>query len=968
MTDSSFQAEYMYSPDNPSNTFSTESPQKEWLEKVKLYGQPIITKIKAFDHRSKVVRIADMEINLTAIWEVLTSPFRWVARLFGGKAHSRRGKRYSEEERKLLMAKRLRFLAIGSLVAIFGGIILFFGLFAWYSKDLPEPGKIVRREGFSTKIEDRNGAILYDLTNGDENRVPVASEEIPEYLKQAVVATEDKDFYKHQGFDFLTIFRIPYNVIFKGRLIGGSTLTQQLVKNVLLTNERTLPRKFKEFVLALQIENKFSKDEILTMYLNEAPYGGTAIGVGSASDLYFGKKVSELNLVESAVLAGLPQRPTAYSPFTGKTDDDGTPLWKVRTLGVLRRMKEDGYLTDLGYEEAVGQLDSLEFEKNDFAIKAPHFVFYVRDQLEDLLGEDVFARGGFTVTTSLDAELQDQAEEIVKEEIEKVKDLNITNGSAMAVDPQTGEILTMVGSVDYFSDEIDGQFNVAVDGLRQPGSSIKPVTYLEMFKKGYNPSSVLMDVETVFAANDSVKPYQPKNYDGKFRGPVTLRNALGSSLNIPAVKSLAIVGIDDFLQQAYDMGFTTLEPTPENKKNFGLAATLGGAEVHLIDQAMAYSAFANGGRRVEPVSILKVVDQDGNTIYEHKPVQGREVMTPEEAFLINNVLSDNNARLLAFGANSLLNTGKPVAVKTGTTNEQKDNWTVGWSQGLLVDVWVGNNDGTAMKQVASGITGASPIWRRILLTGLDKGYPAPQWEVPSGIEQVQLDKISGYPAHDGFEEKTEYVIKGTLPATPDPIHTKLKLCRGENKLAPDARVSIGDYDEKEFIVLKEDDPVSQDGRNRWQEAIDAWVAGQTDEKYHYPTEYCGGDNEVTVRMERPENEKKYDTEDIEFKVEAGANEGIEKIEIFVNGSVKETINDRSYSGKIHLGSGRYEVYAKATARDGKTAETGKVKIGTGGQDWKEPAPQPSPSPSQKASPTPSPSPSPSPTPTPLLDI
>ncbi len=959
---------YSYNPEY-------QPPQPTWREKlndlrrkVKNMTETYIEKIKAFDSSQKVVRIRDMEINLTAIWETLTAPIHFVLGLFGKKGRSRRNKNLTPSEKRLRNLKILRFTAIFGLAGIFLGILVFFGLFAWYSRDLPEPGGVVRREGFSTTILDRDGQVLYDLYES-EKRIPVDYEDLPDDLKNAVVAVEDKDFYKHSGFDFMTILRIPYNLIVRNRVVGGSTLTQQLVKNALLTNERSVARKFKEFVLSLQIENKFTKEEILTMYLNEAPYGGTAVGVGSASEMYFGKKTNELTLVESAILAGLPQRPTAYSPYTGKTDDDGEPLWKVRTKGVLRRMKEDGYITDLTYEEALGSLDSVEFEKKKFDIEAPHFVFYVRDQLEEMLGEDVFAKGGWRVTTSLNLDLQKETEEIVAEEIEKVKDVNITNGAVMVMDPDTGEIIAMVGSVDYFSEEIDGQFNVAVDGLRQPGSSIKPVTYLGMFQKGYNPSTVLADVETTFAANDIMDPYTPKNYDGKFRGPVTLRDSLGSSLNIPAVKSLATVGVDNFLQQAYDMGFVTLEPTEENMKRFGLAVTLGGAEVHLIDEVSAYSAFANGGYRVEPVSILKVEDQDGRTIYEHKQVEGRQVMTPEESFLINNVLSDNNARLLAFGANSLLNTGKPIAVKTGTTNEQKDNWTVGWSRDVLVGVWVGNNDNTPMKKVASGITGASPIWRRVILSALDSGYEAPEWEVPSGVEQVQVDKISGYPAHDGFEEKTEYVIKGTLPSLPDPIHTKLKLCRGENKLAPDARISVGDYDEKEFIVLQENDPVSQDGKNRWQDAINAWIAGQEDEKYKYPTEYCGSSDEVSIRMDRPENEKTYNSEEIDFHVSAGSDSGIEKIEIYVNDEVKQTIDNWQWDGKIKLSRGRYRVYAKAKSRDGKEATTATVKIGTGGEDWKEPEPSPTPSPSPTpVTPSPSPTPvsSPSPTPTPVV--
>jgi len=323
-------------------------------------------------------------------------------------------------------------------------------------------------------------------------------------------------------------------------------------------------------------------------------------------------------------------------------------------------------------------------------------------------------------------------------------------------------------------------------------------------------------------------------------------------------------------------------------------------------------------------------------------------------------LSDDNARLLAFGAHSMLDTGRSIAVKTGTTNDQRDNWTIGWSRNFIVGSWVGNNDNSPMKRVASGVTGASPIWRKIVNAMIKDGYEVPNWEIPEGVEQVELDKISGYPSHDGFPVKTEYIIKGTLPKLPDPIHSKLKLCRGENKLATDARVAAGDYDEKEFVVLHEDDPVSQDGKNRWQEGINAWIQAQADEKYKVPTEYCGENTEIYVKLENPENEKKYDTEDIDVRIRADSGEGIEKLELYVNGSLKETVNNHSYDGKIHLSRGRYELYAKAYSRSGKQQESNKVKIGTGGEDWRAPDPTPTPAPTATPTPTPSPSPSPAP--------
>jgi penicillin-binding protein 1C len=875
--------------------------------------------------------------------------------------------RWDQTQRKLFWIKMIRFGAFAFVGAIVLGIVGFFSLFAYYSSQLPKPGEVVRKSGFSTKIFDRNGAFLYDLYD-EQRRTPVSISQVPEHVKQATIAVEDKDFYKHQGFDVLTLLRIPYNYVFKsGRVVGGSTLTQQLVKIVLLTNERSLPRKFKEFVLSLQIERTFTKDQILEMYLNEVPYGGTAVGIGTASEVYFGKKVSDLTMLEGAILAGLPQRPSAYSPFGGKTDENGELLWKIRAKGVLRRMKEDGYLTDLAYDQALIDLDTIKFASGSNAMEAPHFTFYVRDQLEKMYGEDVAATGGFKVTTSLDLELQKAAQKIVYDEIEKVKDVNITNGSVMVVNPKTGEILTMVGSKDFNSSEIDGQYNVAVDGLRQPGSSIKPVTYLALLRRGYTPSSMLADVPTTFVEDGKQKPYEPKNYDGKFRGPVNLRDSLGSSLNIPAVKALALVGLPEFLNQAYSMGFPTLAPSPENMKRFGLAVTLGGAEVHLIDTVTAYSAFANGGTKVEPVSILKVEDKNGRVIFEQKNVQGPTVMSAEEAFLINSILSDNNARSIAFGTRSLLNVSPNVAVKTGTTNDQRDNWAVGWSEEILVGAWVGNNDNSAMKRVASGVSGATPIWRQVIQAALDsKKYTAPEWKMPATVEKVEVDQVSGYPAHDEFPKRWDYVIKGTLPALPDPVHTKLKLCRGENKLATDAKIAAGDFDEKEFVVMREDDPVTKDGVNRWQEGINAWVNGQTDGKFKPPTEFCGEQNEVYVDIKKPENEKKYDSEDIEIEIKADSGDGIEKIELWIDGNLRETINGHEYKGKVHLSGGQHELFAKVRSKSGKEKQSNTVRIGTGGQDWKKPDPTPTPAPTPSPTPTPTPTPSstPSPTPTP----
>lgn len=885
--------------------------------------------------------------------------------IIGNMTQSRRWRKKLKIPASLRGLQLFRLIAVFSFLVVIIGITGFFVLFAYYSRELPKPGEVVRRTGYSTRIFDRNGVLLYDLFD-DERSIPIKIDQVPESLKKATIAIEDKDFYKHQGFDWLTIFRIPYNMLVRQRVVGGSTLTQQLVKNALLSNERSVERKFKEFVLSLQIERTFSKDEILEMYLNEAPYGGNGRGVGIASEMYFAKNVKDLSLTESIILAGLPQRPSAYSPYSGRTDEAGQPLWKMRSLGVARRMLEDGYLTQEEYDSVIADFENVVFSRLATNVKAPHFVFYVRDVLEEQYGEGV-ATAGLSVVTSLDWRIQEEVQKIVEEELEKVKNVDISNGAVLIIDPKNGEILAMIGSKNYDDKEIGGEYNVVVDGLRQPGSAIKPLTYLAYLRKGYTPATMIVDAETVFQATDADKPYQPKNYDGTFRGPVSIRNSLGSSLNIPAVKALAIVGVEEFLKTAEEFGLKALAPTPENLKRFGLAVTLGGAEVHMIDLVNAYSSFANGGLKNEPVSILKVTDASNRKLFEYRPVQGLRIMSEGEAFLINNILADNSARALAFGTGSLLNMGPGVSVKTGTTNDQRDNWAIGWTNTAIVGVWVGNNDNSPMKRVASGVTGATPIWRRSLEAVLKIQDQKPQaWAMPEEVEEVEVNAISGYPAYGDLPTKKDYVIKGTLPSLPDPIHTKLKLCRGELKLANDARVASGDFDEKEFIILRENDPVSQDGRNRWQEGIDAWIAGKDDGRYKIPTEYCGDQNEVFIRLKSPEDKKTYDSERIEVEVEADSGSGIEKIEIWVNGSLREEIRSSSHKGSLDLPKGQHEIYAKAVSKEKKEARSGTARIGTGGASWEKPAPTPEPTPIVTPAPTPEPTPVITPSPTPII--
>lgn len=696
-------------------------------------------------------------------------------------------------------------LALIGLVAL---VVLVPLLFLWNSRDLPTPGKLVTGNvKDATRIYDRTGKHLLYSVYEDQNRTYVRLQNIAKPLQQATIAIEDKDFYKNKGFSPIGYLRVVKNALLGHGLAGASTITQQLVKNVLLSSERTLPRKIKELILSVQVNNKYSKDEILEMYLNNIPYGGTAVGIEAASETYFGKSAKDLDIAESAFLAGLPQSPSVYSPFSGDR------YYVARTQAVLKQMVDDKYITKDQSDQALKKIQNYKFSQHSATFKAPHFVMYVKRLLEDQFGSEIVERGGLQVTTTLDYDLQEQAEKIVKDEIDKLKIYKVSNGAAIVTDPKTGEILAMVGSKDYFSDD-GGAFNAAVQAKRQPGSSLKPIIYAKGFEKGYTPATLLMDVKTDFGSGSEGQPsYEPVNYSGKFIGPVQVRFALGNSLNIPAVKMLALVGIKDAMQLAYDMGITSWEPTPENMQNVGLSLVLGGRETTLLQEVTAYGVFANKGVRQDPVSILKITDSRGKKLFEKKDHQGDQVLPENIAFLISHILLDNNARAMDFGVNSaLVIPGKTVAVKTGTTDEKRDNWTIGYTPSYVVGVWVGNNDNSPMNQkIASGVTGASPIWHDIMVAAL-KGKPDEQFKKPDDVIAMNIDSFSGGLPVDGQPQRSEYFIKGTEPTTKSPIY------------------------QRDFYVFKEDDPVSTDGKNRWQEGIDAWIeeAHKDDPKYHPP--------------------------------------------------------------------------------------------------------------------------------------
>lgn len=711
---------------------------------------------------------------------------------------------------------RLSKLVLFSLISCAALLLGLFLSLAILLITLPDPSKLETRDiPQTTKILDRNGKLLYEIyTNENRSLIPIS--QIPKNTQQAFISMEDKDFYKHSGFAPLGLIRAARSTIFQGQLQGGSTITQQLIKSALLTPERTIQRKIKEIVLAVLVEQKYSKDKILEMYLNQVPFGGTAYGIESAAETYFGKPAKKLDLAESALIAGLTAAPTYYSPFGAHPE-----LAKKRQEEVLTRMLEDKAITQKEADDAKNE--TLAYKDANIGILAPHFVLYVKDLLVKKYGEQKVEQGGLKVTTSLDLDIQQFAQDTVASEVAKLKPLSVGNGAALVTRPSTGEIIAMVGSKDYFNKETDGNVNVVLSH-RQPGSSIKPINYAVGLLKGYTPATVFNDAPTCFHVPGQ-KPYCPVNYDGKFHGVVQMRFALGNSYNIPAVKMLAVNTVHDMIATASAMGISTL--TDESR--YGLSLTLGGGEVTMTDMATAFGVFANAGIRKDLVSILKVEDSKGNVLEEYKDpnlesspnpegtisaklkktvsslsINGPRVLPAEVAYLISHILLDNNARVAAFGDNSLLKIpGKTVSVKTGTTDDKRDNWTIGYTPSYLTVVWVGNNNNTPMNPyLSSGITGAAPIWNKIMGFTL-KNSPDEWPKSPENIIGMEICAFSGLlKGNSNCPTRYEYFIKGSEPkTTEDGIKQKMFIDKTTNKPAKPGQTD--NVEEREVLILQD---------------------------------------------------------------------------------------------------------------------------------------------------------------------
>ncbi|GAB4409781.1 MAG: PBP1A family penicillin-binding protein [Anaerolineae bacterium] len=691
-------------------------------------------------------------------------------------------------------------MAVLALLTLVGVCAAFY---AWVFVGLPDVDEIEARLALpSTRIYDRQGQLLYQIADPSTglNR-QVNREDVPDCLIQATLATEDANFYRHPGVDWQGIVRALWINLRGGEVVaGGSTITQQVARNLLLDpqqrGERTLRRKLRESVLALQLTRHYSRDDILLLYLNQTYYGNLAYGVDAAARTYFGKAVEELALAECAMLAGLPQAPALYDPLTNPA------AAKARQRVVLDLMVRHGFLSQAAADQAYAE--PLQFAATPFPIEAPHFVMAVWTQLQRDFPDEL-RQGGLEVITTLDLNWQHTAEEAARRHLARLNNPpsgepphNAHNAALVALDPYTGQVLAMVGSPDYFDERIDGAVNAAL-APRQPGSALKPFTYAAAFDpqrpNPWTPATMILDVRTPFVTR-RLESYTPANFGLVEHGPVLVREALASSYNIPAVVALEHIGVDTLIHLLTSLGISTLS----DPNRYDLSLTLGGGEVRLLELTAAYAALANGGYRLTPTLILEVRDREGHILYEwHPPIWDTPVIDPRVAFLITDILSDNEARIPSFGPASALNIGRPAAAKTGTTTDFRDNWTIGYTPNLVVGVWVGNADNTPMVEV-SGISGAGPIWYEFMRQVL-RGQPELTFPVPGGVVRAEICATSGLlPTPYCPHTRWEWFIEGTVPTQPDNLYQPFVIDRRTGLLA-DATTPPEEREERVYLVL-----------------------------------------------------------------------------------------------------------------------------------------------------------------------
>jgi 1A family penicillin-binding protein len=763
----------------------------------------------------------------------------------------------------------------------------------------------------STKILDREGRLLYDSAGpADAHYTYLALDEMPARLRQAVIATEDASFYDNPGIDLRAIGRAAFTNARAGELnSGGSTITQQLARNLYLEPEdrasKSPLRKLREIALALQLDRSLSKDEVLEQYLNRVYLGNLAYGVEAASRTYFDKSARDLDLAESVLLAGLLQSPAGYDPFTN-VDAAGGRQWTV-----LTRMVDEGYITDA--EAAAARDEPLTLNRTPFPIEAPHFVAWVLEQLPGVLGEEAVARGGLHVHTSLDLDLQRSAQDAVAWHVGQLEDRKVTDGAVVVIDPATGQILALSGSADYFDEEIDGAVNMAL-AERQPGSAIKPVIYAAALESGFTPASPLLDVPTTLATRRG-NPYAPNNYDYTFHGIVPLREALASSYNVPAVRVLAAIGLDRAFETGRRLGLTSFR----DPSRYDLSLTLGGGEVRLLDLTAAYAAFAVGGTRVDPVAVLRVEDSAGNILYEPPAPAHEQVVSPETAYLISDMLSDNAARAPGFGLHSPLRLDFPAAVKTGTTSDFRDNWTVGYTPDLAVGVWVGNANGSSMRDV-SGVDGAAPIWRDVMRLAF-KGASPKEFPKPDGIESVMVCLPSGLLRTPHCQrQRLELFPSGAAPSRVDDYYRSLLVCDATGEAMVSAAAACpGGVRERVFaFVPLEAIP--------W--ARQAGVSLPPVPPYTSVAAYPGADGlphdpgGEPLRLVSPSDgqvlrlSRELRADDQALRIEATPATGVSYVDLYVDGSLIGHVLAAPYRANWHLATGTHIFRARAVDATG----------------------------------------------------
>jgi penicillin-binding protein 1C len=675
-----------------------------------------------------LIRIGD------AVLFVFYTTSKRIQLFFSSQFHKRKSVRHTTPLSFSILTK-LKYFVLGSIFSLF--FVFLPLLLLTIVQLLPNPSQLSQNLApQTTKIFDRHNRLLYAIY-ANQNRTNVSLSDIPQSLQEATIAIEDKNFYKNPGFDITAIIRAAVSDFIGGTFQGGSTITQQLIKSSLLNSHITIGRKIQEVLLAFWAEKLYSKKQILSMYFNQVPYGGTAWGVEAAAQTYFGKSIKNIDLAQAAFLAGMPQAPTTYSPF-----GENPSLWKKRQTEVLDRMQELGFISKNEKIQAIDE--DIHFQPQSIPIYAPHFVYFVKDLLVKKYGLPLVEKGGLHVYTTLDLDIQNMAQNAVTTEINQDSYLGISNGAALVTDPKTGDILAMVGSANYDNPD-GGNVNVTLSP-RQPGSTIKVVTYSAALSHGFTAASILDDSPVSFVLSDNIV-YSPVNYDGRFHGKIPLRLAFANSFNVPAVRTLNAVGLPVFLDLAKRMGLDSLDTT---NTIYGLSATLGGLDATMKDMVTVYGTIANSGKRIDINPFLKITDANGTILEEKMQIPHMQIIAKGIAYIIANILADNIARTWEFGTNSPLQiTGHTVSVKTGTSDDKRDNWTIGFTPHILTAVWVGNNDNSPMSQsLASGITGAAPIWHTIM-TNLLKNSSDESFSLP---DDVITKSCSG---------KIEYFLKGT---------------------------------------------------------------------------------------------------------------------------------------------------------------------------------------------------------------